>query len=368
MKTNMRIGIAGAGLTGRLTAWRLSQSGINVELFDSDSSTGESSCAYIAGGMLAPYCELVQSEPDVSRLGYASIDLWRRWSEDLAGVRFEQRGTIVVAHQRDLSDLRHWQSMLFRKLPDSGLPIEVEQLAEDQLFGKEPALPRCFSEGLYLPLEGHLDSLKVMKVLEQAIQAEEIVWHRGVSVKSVENAAVCLDSREHRYDFAIDCRGTGALASIPHLRGVRGESILLSAPEVFLNRPIRLIHPRYSLYVVPRDEGRFLIGATQIESEDYSPVSVQSALELLSAAYSLHPGFKDARIVSFGSNCRPALPDNRPTIYLGQDTLRINGLFRHGFMCAPKMVEAIAGFIINGEFEKDFKQGFVKEYAYGLSG
>jgi glycine oxidase len=113
------------------------------------------------------------------------------------------------------------------------------------------------------------------------------------------------------------------------------------APEVKLSRPVRLIHPRYPLYIAPKPDGVFVIGATEIESDDTSPASVRSSLELLSAAYSVHKGFGEARILEINAQIRPTLPDNLPAIRLhGDRTMQINGLYRHGFLIAPAMLDA----------------------------
>ena len=100
------------------------------------------------------------------------------------------------------------------------------------------------------------------------------------------------------------------------------------------------MHPRYRLYLVPKGwDDLYVVGATQIESNDQGPITVRSSLELLSAAYSLHAGFAEARVVDSRTNCRPALNDNLPQIQQKGNTLRINGLFRHGFLLAPIVAE-----------------------------
>ena len=117
---------------------------------------------------------------------------------------------------------------------------------------------------------------------------------------------------------------------------------MLHAPAVKLSRPTRLIHPRYPIYIAPKENGIFRIGATEIESSDVSPVSVRSTLELLSAAYSIDSGFAEARILDMVAQCRPTLPDNLPAIRrLGDRTLQINGLYRHGFLIAPAMLDVV---------------------------
>jgi glycine oxidase len=98
------------------------------------------------------------------------------------------------------------------------------------------------------------------------------------------------------------------------LRGIRGEVVRVLAPDVHLHRPIRLLHPRYPIYIAPKQDGVYVIGATEVESEDMSPMSVRSALELLSAAFSVHAGFGEARIMELNAHCRPTLPDHRPHI------------------------------------------------------
>jgi glycine oxidase len=95
-----------------------------------------------------------------------------------------------------------------------------------------------------------------------------------------------------------------------------------------------------------------------------SPVSVRSALELLSAAFAVHPGFGEARILELNSHCRPTLPDHRPAIvWDGARTLRVNGLYRHGFMIAPEVADAAcrladalaSGDIADAEAFSDFR-------------
>ena len=117
----------------------------------------------------------------------------------------------------------------------------------------------------------------------------------------------------------------------------------MHAPGIELTRPVRLLHPRYPLYIAPKQDDLYVIGATEVEGEDMSPVTVRSALELLSAAFAVHPGFGEARILELNAQCRPTLPDHRPAIvWDGARTLRVNGLYRHGFMIAPEVADDAA--------------------------
>jgi glycine oxidase len=151
----------------------------------------------------------------------------------------------------------------------------------------------------------------------------------------------------------IDCRGLAARDGQPELRGVKGELILVETNEVTLARPVRLIHPRWPLYLIPREDHLFMLGATSIEAED-TGVSVRSALELLSAAYTVHPAFAEARVIEFGSGLRPAFPDNLPRITLAHgNRILINGLYRHGFLIAPALAEMTLNYVRRGQIDNE---------------
>ena len=131
---------------------------------------------------------------------------------------------------------------------------------------------------------------------------------------------------------------------------MRGEVVRLYAPDVTLQRPTRLVHPRYPIYLAPKQDHVFVIGATEIESDDLSPASVRSTLELLSAAYAVHPGFAEARILEIRTQCRPTLPDNLPAIRQPQPrVLEVNGMYRHGFMISPAMLDVTLEILNTGQ-------------------
>ncbi len=123
---------------------------------------------------------------------------------------------------------------------------------------------------------------------------------------------------------------------------MRGEMIRVRTPEVRLQRSVRLLHPRIPLYVVPRAYGEYMIGATMIESAEKGAVSVRSAVEMLSAAYALHPAFGEAEILEMSADVRPAYPDNEPRIEEREGRIFINGFYRHGFLLAPAYAEKAA--------------------------
>ena len=107
------------------------------------------------------------------------------------------------------------------------------------------------------------------------------------------------------------------------------------------------MHPRYQLYIAPKGKGFYVVGATEIESDDDSPMTVRSAMELLSAAYSVHPGFAEANIRQHITQCRPAFSDNQPKITVQDSLIQVNGLFRHGFLIAPVVLKQVLALVNN---------------------
>jgi glycine oxidase len=156
------------------------------------------------------------------------------------------------------------------------------------------------------------------------------------------------DNDWKKFDLVIDCRGMGAKEDLRDLRGVRGELLYLHAPEVNLSRPVRIMHPRFSIYIVPRADHVYVVGATAIESDDAGAITVRSALELLSAAYTVHSGFAEGRLIETSVSCRPGFPDNHPRILIDDGHIAINGLYRHGFLISPALVAFVASYLDDG--------------------
>jgi glycine oxidase len=159
--------------------------------------------------------------------------------------------------------------------------------------------------------------------------------------------AALQDGNRPDSGIVVDCRGMGAKSDLRDLRGVRGEIVRLQAPEIELNHMLRLLHPRNSVYIVPRPEGKLVVGATSIESEDRSPASVRGVLELLTSAYWMLPALAEAHILEFNTQVRPALADNLPALQFDreQKVLHINGLYRHGFLLTPTIVEEVSSLL-----------------------
>jgi glycine oxidase len=323
------VSVIGAGIAGAWQALLFAQAGHDVTLHERSDAAMTQSTSYWAGGMLAPWCEAETSEPVIVRLGIRSLDLWR---EHFPQTPFN--GSLVVAHPRDRADFER-----FAKLTSGHRRLDAAAVTE-----LEPSLEGRFRDGLFYADEGHVEPRRILPELHARLAAA------GGTIKF--NSDV---SAEECDGIAIDCRGLAARDTQANLRGVKGEMILIETDEVELSRPVRLIHPRWPLYVIPRGGNRFMLGATSIETEN-NGVSVRSALELLSAAYALHPAFAEARIVEFGSALRPAFPDNLPRIAVNNTRIAVNGLYRHGFLLAPALAELTLGYVQRGVIDNEVMQ------------
>lgn len=373
--STVKIGMVGAGLMGRLLAFLLAESGYEITIFEQDDQIGARSCGYVGAGMLAPVSELEQSEPLVSFLGMESLAIWPKLLTRLESpVFFNQQGTLVVAHHLDLPDLQRFSRMLQSKISSmtahyasfpEGITAEnfaFTQLKRSGLRTLEPQLETHFQEGLLIPGEGQIDNRQLLSALADALnQFNQVTWRGGTEVQAIMPHFIDDGYTAWQFDWVIDCRGIGIGPDWSGVRGVRGEILQVHAPEVNISRPIRLMHPRHPIYIVPRENNRYLIGATSIESEDFRPITVQSAMELLSAAFAVHPGFAEATVLESRTHCRPALADNLPKIRCSEGLLRINGLYRHGFMISPKIATLVCQYLETGQVPTPYESLFEEE-------
>jgi glycine oxidase len=340
----MHIGIAGVGLVGRVLALNLLRQGHTLTLFDEDTAYGDNAAGMTAAGMLAVFAELESAESVIFEHGKRSIALWPALLEQIGiADAFQQEGSIITAHPQDYGELDHFIDTLKSKVEEAS---EIELLDKQALRELEPDLEQ-HAKAFFIPQEGQVDAQRFMKASSDYLLAHpKVTWHQEQKVMDVSVGSIFVANDVKKFNWVFDTRGLGASEQVEHLRGVRGEVFWLDAPEVNITRPTRMLHPRYKIYIVPRPNNRYIIGATEIESEDKSPMSVRSSLELLSAVYSMHSGFAEARIVNMVTNCRPTLRDNLPTIIQDKKLTRINGLYRHGYLLAPAVVEEA----LNGGF------------------
>ncbi|MEA1989236.1 MAG: glycine oxidase ThiO [Pseudomonadota bacterium] len=335
-----RIAVLGAGLLGRMLTVSL-MNHFDVTVFDKDDGDAKQSASYLAAAMLAPLAESADCSAEIMQLGEQALALWPEFLAKLdSPVYFQQAGSLIVAFEQDAAALEQFQS----RLKGEGF----QTVNASQISDLEPELMQRFKKGLYLPDEGQLDNRQLLQAMALQMRKQDIAWHTHSSVEVTEDAVTVNGKALTGFDWIIDCRGMGLQADDANklaLRGVRGEVVRVHAPDVTLKRPVRLMHPRYPIYIAPKENHHFVIGATQVESEDSRKPTVRSALELLSACFSVHSGFAEAEIISMDAGLRPAYLDNHPKIVQTGNRIAVNGLFRHGYLLAPVVVEACMSLI-----------------------
>ncbi|AGT07224.1 FAD-dependent oxidoreductase [Paracoccus aminophilus] len=310
--------VLGAGVLGLAIATELAARGIPLRIIDPAGGPGPQGCSWWAGGMLAPYCEEESAEPAVVRLGLDAADWWARH-----GATVHPTGTLVLALGRDQAELDRFARRTRTH----------ETVTAPKIAALEPELESRFRRGLFYASESHLTPRQALTALRD-----------GLAAKGIE-----IETEGTPEGLVVDARGFAARDALPDLRGVRGEMLMIRCPEVTLTRTIRLLHPRIPLYIVPRGEGVYMLGATMLESGAKSRVTARAAVEMLSSAYALHPGFAEAEILELGADARPAFPDNLPRLRRRGSTLFANGLYRHGYLLAPAVARMAADHLQTGQ-------------------
>jgi glycine oxidase len=306
------LAVVGTGVAGLVSAFVLHEAGFPVEVFERSAAPFSQAASRLAGGMIAPFCEGETADEIVVRLGQEAHAFWKHAVPDVI-----EHGTLVVAPPRDSADLTR-----FARRTRNHETLEAAGIA-----ALEPALAGRFEKGLFFRAEAHITPRDALAALYAGLVAGGVRFHFNTEV----------DPAALPHAHVIDARGFQAAPALSELRPVRGEMLVVRTPEVSLSRPVRFLHPRLPLYIVPRADHTFMLGATMIESDWRGGVSVRTAVDLLNAAYALHPAFGEAEILEMAADLRPAFPDNVPTIKRVGKVFHINGMYRHGYLLAPSL-------------------------------
>lgn len=343
MSNSKTVAIVGAGIVGMLAAENFFSRGWQVVVFEKEKREYSAHCSRTAAGMIAPCSELEVAEGLIGRLGNLSLSLWdelmEKWALD---VSYKRKGSIILTHPRDMEELYRFKKRVNYFDRSIGSFVDYEGLRE-----YEPNLPPVFQKGLFLKEEGQIDGIGFLRVLSEKLAEKGVAFHYECEVDEVLPNILRIGSQEESFSWVIDCRGLGGRKDLKELRGVRGEIIKVYTEEVNFSRPIRLLHPRFPIYIVPQEDNHYLIGATLIESESNLSITVRSALELLSSAHCVHPGFSEANIVETSVGLRPAFFDNLPKIICESGKISVNGLYRHGFLLSPILSKWVVDYCEN---------------------
>jgi glycine oxidase len=306
------VAVVGTGVAGLVSAFVLREAGFAVEVFERSAAPFSQAASRLAGGMIAPFCEGETADEIVVQLGQEAHAFWKRAVPDVI-----EHGTLVVAPARDTADLTR-----FARRTRAHETLDAAGIA-----ALEPSLAGRFEKGLFFRSEAHITPREALAALYAKLVAQGVTFHFNAEVDPV--------ALPHAH--VVDARGFYAAPALKELRPVRGEMLVVRTPEVALSRPVRFLHPRLPLYIVPRADHTFMLGATMIESDWRGGMSVRTAVDLLNAAYALHPAFGEAEITEMAADLRPAFPDNIPAMKRAGKVFHINGMYRHGYLLAPSL-------------------------------
>lgn len=362
VSTATSIVIAGGGIIGLATAWRLQRRGCRVTVLDAAPVSGAS---FAAAGMLAPVSEVVWDQPGLYPLMVASGEIYREMADAVAAesgmdVGYIDNGTLVCAGDAadrqtltELMDLQHQMGM------------NVSAISVRQARQAEPAIgPGCVG-AVEIPGDHQIDPRKftaaLLHLLGDAVvrvNAAEVLYkgERAVGLRD-ENGA------DHFADEVVVAAGldTGAIAGLPQelnlpLRPVYGDVIRMRVPErlqPLVTRTIRGVVQGRPVYIVPRADGTLVLGATSRE-DDLTGVSAEGVHQLLRDAYRLVPGILDCEITELTARARPGSPDDVPMIGCVAPGLTVStGYFRHGILLSAIGSKLTADLVMGETLSED---------------
>ncbi|MEA2460936.1 MAG: glycine oxidase [Actinomycetota bacterium] len=360
MAANRDVAIIGGGVIGAAIGWECVRRGLSVTLIDEEPGEGASS---VAAGMLAPVTELHYGENDLLAFNLRSASLFPEWVDELeeatgSDVGFRRTGTIMVARDADehASLQRVWQHQ-------TSLDLKAERLRGSETISLEPGLSTRIRSGVLVPDDHQVDPDALTRALLRACSDRGVsfVANKVTSLSVEENAVVGLQLNGgeklacRRVVIAAGCR-SGEIGGLPNgvvipVRPVKGQLVELRSPSgtPIIERNVR----GADVYLVPRRDGRLVVGATVEELGFDTTVTAGAVLELLRDAYELVPGVAELEVTRLRAGLRPGTPDNAPLIGpLGVDgAFLATGHFRNGVLLAPATALAVAEMLAEGDAE-----------------
>ena len=339
--------VVGAGLMGLGVAWRLAQAGHAVTVFERGEAGRGASWA--AAGMLAPAAEIGFEEPDLYRLMEESRRRWPAFAAEVerasgCHVGYDDAGTLVVATDRDeVEALRR----LFQFQRQEGAP--VWWLAGFEAVEKEPLLSPRLPAAVFAPQDHQVDNRAVVEALAAVVRGAALFReHTPVAavVPDAESPAVVLEGGERIEAQAVVLaagawtRDVDGLALRLPVRPVKGQMLALRMEPPFALRHV-VRGPR--AYLVPKSDGRLVIGATSEEMGFDARVTAGGVYRLLEGAVELVPGVEELPLEATWAGLRPAARDGRPLLgRTAPGVFLATGHYRHGVLLAPVTADEVA--------------------------
>ncbi|MFI1399089.1 glycine oxidase ThiO [Streptomyces sp. NPDC020681] len=355
--------VIGGGIIGLVTAWRAAQRGLRVIVADPEPGGG---AAQVAAGMLAAVTELHYGEQTLLALNVESARRYPAFVAELeeatgASVGYRACGTLAVA--LDADDRAHLRE-LHALQRQSGL--ESEWLTGRDCRRLEPMLAPGVRGGLRVDGDHQVDPRRLAAALVTACERAGVVLHRGWAerltvVRDRAAGAVLTDGSRLTADQVVLAGGSlsGRLGGVPAevlppVRPVKGQVLRLTVPPPyapFLSRTVRAVVRGSHVYLVPRENGELVLGATSEELGWDTTVTAGGVYELLRDAHELVPGITELPLTETRAGLRPASPDNAPL--LGPTTLPglhlATGHHRNGVLLTPVTGDVMATVLVNGE-------------------
>jgi glycine oxidase len=355
------VAVVGGGAIGLSIAWRAAQRGLRTMLLERGDLGGGTS--RVAAGMLAPVSEASLTEQAVLQLGLAGVKRYPSFVEELRAVSgmdpgYLPCGTLVVARDRDEAEALERELELRRSLG-----LAVQRLRQSEARAHAPALAPGFRLALHIEGDHAIDPRKLCSALAEAARRAGAELRPGVEVSAL---ATVPDGDLHGIRLAGDelvaaqqvviAAGawTAGIAGIPEparipIHPVKGQILRLRDPggPGLLTQVLRMARG----YLVPRGDGRYVLGATMEERGFDTNVTAGAVFELLRDASEILPGVSELVIDELSAGLRPATPDNAPAIGPGG----VPGLhwavghYRHGILLAPITAELLAEALTGAE-------------------
>ncbi|MBT2399949.1 glycine oxidase ThiO [Streptomyces sp. ISL-100] len=359
--------VIGGGIIGLVTAWRAAQRGLRVAVADPEPGGG---AARVAAGMLAAVTELHYGEQTLLGLNLASAERYPAFVAELEAASgqdtgYRSCGTLAVA--LDTDDRAHLRELhaLQRR---SGL--ESEWLTGRECRRLEPMLAPGVRGGLRVDGDHQVDPRRLAAALLTACERAGVAFHRGwvdrlSVVRERASGAVLADGTELAAGQVVLAAGSlsGRLAGVPEevlppVRPVKGQVVRLAVPPAyapFLSRTVRAVVRGSHVYLVPRENGELVVGATSEELGWDTTVTAGGVYELLRDAHELVPGITELPLTETRAGLRPGSPDNAPL--LGPTALPglhlATGHYRNGVLLTPVTGDAMAAVLTGGELPEE---------------
>nr|WP_246114005.1 glycine oxidase ThiO [Streptomyces montanus] len=373
--------VIGGGIIGLVTAWRAAQRGFATTIVDPEPGGG---AAQVAAGMLAAVTELHYGEQTLLGLNLASARRYPEFAAELTeatghDLGYRQCGTLAVA--LDADDRAHLRE-LHALQRQSGL--DSEWLNGRECRRLEPMLAPGVRGGLRVDGDHQVDPRRLAKALVVACERAGVVFHRAwagrLSVaRGRATGIVTTDGTELAAGQVVLAAGSlsGQLAGVPDdvlppVRPVKGQVLRLTVPKrhaPFLSRTVRAVVRGSHVYLVPRESGELVIGATSEELGWDTTVTAGGVYELLRDAHELVPGITELPLTETRAGLRPGSPDNAPMLGPTEldGLLLATGHFRNGVLLTPVTGDAMAHVLTTGELPDEAGPFTPKRFSTALT-